>query len=95
MNALPPEVAAIVDAAGGVPRPYDSEMHWRRFHHNDLADLGDDEIEAERILVMVAWAALVRCFWRRSDDPTLAWFTERRAAVTAAIERRKRQERPR
>jgi hypothetical protein len=72
VNTLPPEVAMLVEAAGGVPRQYDSEMNWRRWHHADLVDMNDEQVEAERILVGVAWAALVRSLWIRADDPTLA-----------------------
>jgi hypothetical protein len=94
VNTLPPEVAMLVEAAGGMPKPYDSEMNWRRWHHADLVDMNDEQVEAERILVGVAWAALVRSLWMRADDPTLAWFASRRAAVAAAVERRRRQARP-
>ena len=90
MNTLPPEVAMLVDAAGGVPRQYDSELGHRRYHHVDLLDLHDDELEGERVLVGIAWAALVRNRWL-GDCPELAWFTERRAAVHAEVERRRRR----
>jgi hypothetical protein len=93
VKTLPPEIAALVEAAGGMPKQYDSEMGWRRFHHADLLDMSDEMLEAERILVGIAWAALTRSLWTRADDPTLAWFTERRAAVAAAVERRQRQRR--
>lgn len=91
MKTLPPAVAALVEAAGGMPHPYDSDMAARRFHHADILDMSDDMLEAERILVMMAWAALVRSLATRADDPMLAWFSERRAAVATAIERRQRQ----
>jgi hypothetical protein len=93
VKTLPPEIAALVEAAGGVPRPYDSEREWRRLRHVDLPDLSDDMLEAERIMVGIAWAALTRSLWTSADDPTLAWFTERRAAVATAVERRQRQRR--
>ena len=89
MRTLPPAVAQLVEAAGGVPDPYESDMHARRFVHRDLLDLHDDEIEGERVMVGIAWAALVRNRYLACDRE-LGWFTERRSAVLAEIERRQR-----
>jgi hypothetical protein len=90
VNTLPPEVAMLVDAAGGVPRQYDSELQHRRYHHTDLMDLHDEELEAERALVILAWSALLR--WRYGGcNQELAWFTQRRAAILAEVERRQRR----
>jgi hypothetical protein len=92
VRALPAEVAALVEAAGGVPEPFDSELQFRRYHHQDLVDLSDDMLEGERVLVMLAWSALVRNFWVSATDPALVWFTERRASVAAAVARRQQQQ---
>ena len=58
MKTLPPAIAMLIEAAGGVPEPYLSDMQWRRFHHQDLPDLHDDELDGERVMVGVARAAL-------------------------------------
>lgn len=90
MRTIPPEIAALVEAAGGVPDPYDSELQHRRFHHQDLPDLHEDELDAERIMVAIAKAALLRARYLRCERE-LAWFTERLAAVVADITRRQRR----
>jgi len=92
VKTLPPEVEVLVTAAGGVPDPYHSDRQYRRLHHQDLLDLHDDELDAERIMVGIAKAALLRNRMLRCDRE-LAWFTERLATVLAEISRRQRQPR--
>ena len=89
MRTIPPEIAALVEAAGGVPDPHVSDVDERRFHHRDLPDLHDDELDAERIMVGIAKAALLRQRYLHCDRE-LAWFTDRLAAVVAEISRRAR-----
>ncbi len=89
MKTLPPAVAALMEMAGGMPEPYSSDRQWRRYHHQDLLDLHDDELEGERVMVSIVWAALVRDRYI-GGDRELAWFTERRAAVLAEVQRRQR-----
>lgn len=80
----------LVEAAGGVPSPYDTDAQSRRYSHRDLLDLHDDELEGERVMVGIAWAALVRTRYLGCEHE-LAWFTERRAAVLAEVTRRQRR----
>jgi len=92
VKTLPPEIEVLVDAAGGVPDPYDSELQHRRYYHQDLLDLHDDELDAERVMVGIAKAALLRNRYL-SCDRELGWFTDRLAAVLAEITRRQRRPR--
>jgi hypothetical protein len=90
VRTLPPAIAILIEAAGGVPDPYKTDMQWRRFHHRDLLDLHDDELEAERVCVAIARAALLRDRFGGSDRE-LAWFTQRLASVLGEQERRSRR----
>jgi hypothetical protein len=88
VKTLPPEIEMIIAAAGGVPSPFDGDADYRRFHHLDLRDLHDEELDAERIMVGVARAVLLR---RRRQSSDLDWFVDRLSAVLAEIARRQRR----
>jgi hypothetical protein len=92
VRTLPPEIEGLVEAAGGVPDPQASDLQHRRYHHQDLLDLHDDELDAERIMVGIAKAALLRNRCLRCDRE-VTWFTDRLAAVVAEITRRQRRPR--
>ena len=92
MKTLPPEIAALVEAAGGRPDPCRSDLQFRRFFHEDLLDLDVDELDAERIMVGIAKAALLRNRYLDCERD-VEWFTARLAAVLAEITRRQRRPR--
>ena len=80
----------LIDAAGGVPDPYASMGQAARYRHEDLLDLTDEELEAERIMVGIAWAAIMRERWL-SADRELEWFSIRRAKLASEQGRRQRR----
>lgn len=88
MRTLPPEIEGLLDAAGGVPDPFESDAQRRRYYHQDLLDLHDEELDAERIMVGIAKAALLRNRTLGRHRREAAWFADRLAAVVAEMKRR-------
>jgi hypothetical protein len=82
----------LIDAAGGIPNPFESDMQWRRFNHHDLLDLHDDELEGERVMIGVARSAIIRNRFLTCDHE-LAWLNGRLAAVLGEQGRRTRTRR--
>ena len=62
-------VARLLDAVYAEPSPFDSAEHFARAHHDDIAELGLDEIDAERILARIRWAVFI---YRRAEPSELA-----------------------
>ena len=89
MTTIPQAIATLLEAAGGGPDPYQSDMAYRRFCHQDLPDLHDDELEAERVMVAIARAAILRNRYLVCDRE-LGWLSERLGAVLGEQERRSR-----
>lgn len=89
MRRLPAAVAWYVEVAGGVPRPFESVEQFRRHLHDDLREMGDEELEAERIMTSLAKAALIRN--GLADGAEATWFRGRVSAVIREITRRQRR----
>ena len=79
-------IARLLDAIYAEPDPFVSAEQFARSNHDDIPDLSLDEIDAERILVRVRWAALVH----HREEPSI-WIRER----IARLDRAAQQLRPR
>jgi hypothetical protein len=79
--AVPITVMQFLDATYPEPQPLASAEAFARMHHDDLADLSLDEIDAERILARQRWAVFIH----HRAEPTV-WLEERiaRLDLTAA-----------
>lgn len=64
------------------PNQFDSTESFERAHHDDLAQLTLDELDAERILARFRWAALIH----HRVGPSL-WLEERIARLDQAAMR--------
>ncbi len=71
-DALP----RLLDAVYAEPDPFDTAEQFERAHHGDLDQLSLDEIDAERILARLRWAAIVHHRGRPS-----AWLEQRIALL--------------
>jgi hypothetical protein len=89
VRSLPTAVAWYVEAAGGVPRPYDSVEAFRRHLHEDLGEMDDEQLESERVMTSLAKAALIRNGLGGSDEA--GWFRGRLAAIIREVTRRQRR----
>lgn len=75
-------VARLLDAVYGEPVAFDSAEQFARAHHDDIADLVLDEVDAERILARMRWAVIVH----KRAEPS-GWLLERIARLDRAAER--------
>jgi hypothetical protein len=65
-------IGRLLDAVFPEPDPFASAEQFARANHDDIAGLTLDELDAERILARVRWAAIVH----HRGDPS-AWLQER------------------
>jgi hypothetical protein len=69
-------IARLVDTIYIEPDFCDSAESFERYHHDDVPYLSLDEIDAERILARLRWAAQI--YRRQQPSP---WLTERIAKL--------------
>ena len=74
----------IIRRAYPVPTMCDSVESLMKFHHADIDELTDEQLDAERIRARLAWA-----FSRRPSE----WLIERVGRVEAAASRRRARQR--
>jgi hypothetical protein len=74
-------IARLLDAIYGEPDPFASAEQFARANHDDIGDLTLDEVDAERILVRIRWAALVH----HRGMPS-AWLQQRIARLDRAAQ---------
>jgi hypothetical protein len=75
-------IMSIVDELYPEPQPLDSAEAFERAHHDDLPRLTLDEVDSERILGRLRWAAIVH--HRGTPSP---WLLERLARLDQAAAR--------
>jgi hypothetical protein len=57
--SMSPPIARLLDALYPEPDPFDTAEAFERAHHGDIPELVLDEVDAERILARLRWAATV------------------------------------
>jgi len=72
-------VERLLDALYSEPSLFASAEEFERANHDDLAQLTLDELDAERILARLRWAALIH----HRAEPSL-WLSERIARLDQA-----------
>jgi hypothetical protein len=75
-------IDALVDGVYREPEPLDSAEEFARFHHDDVKELALAQIDAERLLARLRWAALVHC-----GAPVSSWLQTRLAVLDGAAAR--------
>lgn len=83
MKRLPlARLERLLDAVYAEPNEFETAEQFERAHHDDIQTLSLDEIDAERILARMRWAAQIH-----HRAPRSAWFEERIARLDQAAVR--------
>jgi hypothetical protein len=86
---IPARITRLLDVVYPEPNPYDTAEAFQRAYHGDLPQLTLDELDAERILARIRWAAIL--YRRGVPSP---WLRERLSRLdTEAASRRRPQPR--
>jgi len=80
------DIARLIDAVYPDPEQFLTAEAFSRAHHDDIASLKLDEIDAERILARMRWSLVIH----RRQEPS-AWLVERIARLDEAAAARRRQ----
>jgi hypothetical protein len=75
-------ITPVLDTLYAEPDPFDTAEAFERAHHGDIPQLTLDEVDAERILARLRWAALIH---HRGAPST--WLLERIARLDQAAAR--------
>jgi hypothetical protein len=75
----------LVDAIYEEPDPFETAEEFARSHHDDIASLFLDELDAERFLARLRWSVVV---YRRGEPS--AWLRDRIARLDQAAARLRR-----
>lgn len=74
-------IARLLDAIYHEPDPFETAEEFARAAHDDIPGLTLDELDAERILVRIRWAAVV---YHR--EPPSTWLEERISRLDGAAQ---------
>lgn len=75
-------ILSLLDTLYAEPDPFDTAEQFERAHHGDIPQLSLDEVDAERILARLRWAATIH--HRGAPTP---WLLERIARLDQAAAR--------